>query len=185
MALSVLTPFGVIFLKVGDKMRDMGGIILIILTLLGAIRGRHLPEIIPIAILILAAILLIYSAFIIKSKMSIIYTGLAWVAFVWYVGIILERAGVSIFVMVPYTLMFILTPAVMFLHWRVYRRFNPVPVRGLHIEPSEGDAPEFLEKIKEKMRELFASSKKEEANDQEELKPLVFDLGRKIDFDNR
>lgn len=158
-------------------MRDLGGILLLILTLLGAVKGRGLPEATPYIILVVSATLLIYRGFYIKSKLSFVYTATMWASLVWVFGITIEKSwGSSLVMLIPYTLLLILTPIVAYLHQRIYRRFNPTSTRGLEIEPVEG-TPSFLESIKK----LF--TKREQK--QEELQPIMFDLGSEVRYKNR
>lgn len=168
-------------------MKDLVGFILLALSLLGAIKGRNLPELIPLILTVVSISMLTYKLITVRFKLSFVYTGAAWASAVWYMGILLRKAEVSAFVLVPYFLLLFLTPAVMFLHQRIYRRFNPAPVRGLDIEQTEtapdtaGRVRGFLEKIKLKK----GGEDKTIRNETERLEPITFDLGREVEYKNR
>lgn len=152
-------------------MFDIWGLVLLILSMAGAIKGRWLPFWIPQLATLLALFLLIYRGIWARSRLSFIHTSAVWVSLTWIAGKAMELSwGRGILSEVPFWTMLLVTPLIAYIHQRIYRRFNPVPTRGLE-----------LESVTQPIRWSF--SKKKTKGQTIEL--ITFDLGEEIQFKNK
>lgn len=158
-------------------MRDLWGIVLLITSLAGSIKGRWLPYFVPQIIAAAALFLLFYRGLFIKSKFSFIYSSTLWISLTWIAGKAMEESwGNGILMQVPFWMMLLFTPVVGYVHQRIFRRFNPVPTRGLELE--HGRNPQAL-----RLEERWPFRKNSSCKQGIDL--ILFDLGEEVQFKNK
>ena len=157
---------------------DYSSIPLLLITLIGALKGKDLPYLIPQILAIISLALLLYRGIFIKSKYAILYTTSLWLSLTWIMGIYanIEYSG-NILMKIPFYVMLLFTTIVAFVHQRIHRRLNPVTVRGLEIEPNVSPFSQWLKDLKAKF------SKQQEQ--QERIKLITFDLGEEVQHKSR
>jgi hypothetical protein len=72
------------------------------------------------------------------------------------------------------------TPVVVFIHQRIYRRLNPVAIRGLELEPVDAPLGATLANWLKKL-----SNRKPDDIKPEEIELITFDLGEEVKHTNR
>ncbi|KLU62350.1 hypothetical protein CEB3_c13940 [Peptococcaceae bacterium CEB3] len=159
-------------------MLDIGGLVLLIISLVGAVKGRGLPIWIPQILALGALVLLIYQAAWKKSRFAPIHTAAVWMTFVWIAGHALQRAwGSGVLTAAPLWLLILLTPLVAVAHQRAHKRFSPTAGKKLELTRTETTS----------LRDRWLSRRKNK-NRVEKTKGIElieFDLGEKINFQNK
>ena len=160
-------------------MRDIWGVLLLMISFIGALKGRNLPYILPYASGTVTILLFFYRGVIQKSKFAYLYTTALWVSLTWIAGKAMEQSwGSGIVSWVPLGFALMLTPAIGIVHQRIYRRFNPTPIRGLELEPS-GNRQSL------KSMTIWPFGKKQSQSQLQQIELITFDLGEEVQFKNR
>ena len=156
-------------------MLDIGGLVLLLGSLVGAIKGRWMPLWIPQLVALAALAILIYQGFWKRSRFAIIHTAALWVALTWIAGNAMEQSwGNGILMQVPLWTMLLATPAVVIGHHRVQVRFSPST--GKKLELTRTETRPFQD---------WRNSRGKKAITKNKMELITFDLGEEIEFKNK
>ena len=115
-------------------MLDIGGLVLLLGSLAGAIKGPWMPLWIPQVVVLASLALLIYQGLFKRSRFALIHTATLWITLAWLAGHMMGLSmGNGILMQVPLWTMLLATPAVVIGHHRVQVRFSPST--GKKLEP--------------------------------------------------
>ena len=115
-------------------MSDIGGLVVLLGSMVGAIKGRWMPLWIPQLVVFVALAMLIYQGFWKRSQFALIHTATLWITLAWLAGHMMGLSmGNGILMQVPLWTMLLATPAVVIGHHRVQVRFSPST--GKKLEP--------------------------------------------------
>lgn len=156
-------------------MLDIGGLILLVFSLVGVIKWVQIPQCVPQIIAIAAFTFLIYQVVFRRSKFAGVHLSALWIALTWIAGQMMVSAwGDGILAEVPRWTMLLITPVVIIGYHQVQIRFSPSSGKKLKLTRTE--ARHFTD---------WLISRKKETLDKNEMVLIRFDLGEEIDFENK
>lgn len=157
-------------------MLDIGGLVLLIVSLVGAIKGRWLPLWFPQVVALAALSLMIYQGIYRRSRFALVHTATLWVALTWIAGHMMAISmGNGILMQIPLWIMLLLTPAVVIGQHQVQVRFSPLAGKKLELIRTETTP----------FKDWRNSRKKKEIIKEETMELITFDLGEEIEFKNK
>lgn len=156
-------------------MLDIGGLVLLLGSLVGALKGLSLPIWLPQLMAIAALGLVIYHGFWKRSRFLLIHSAALWIALTWIAGHMMDQLmGDGILTLIPLWLMLLMTPAVVILQYQVQRRFSTSTGKKLELKRTE--TTPFKE---------WWNSLRKKAITKKAMELNSFDLGEEIEFQNK
>jgi len=157
-------------------MVDIGGLILLIVTLVGAIKWLWMPLWIPQIVALAALSLMIYQGAFKRSRFALVHTATLWVALTWIAGHLMEQAmGNGLLMQIPLWIMLLLTPAIVVVHQLIQVRFSPTASKNLKLTRTETTP----------FKDWLNSRQKKDVAKKIEMEVIAFDLGEEIEFKNK
>ena len=157
-------------------MVDIGGLILLIVTLVGAIKWLWMPLWIPQIVALAALSLMIYQGAFKRSRFALVHTATLWVALTWIAGHMMELSmGKGLLMQIPLWIMLLLTPAIVIVHHLIQVRFSPTASKMLKLTRTETTP----------FKDWLNSRQKKEVAKQNAMELNTFDLGEEIEFKNK
>lgn len=152
------------------------GLVLLLGSLAGAIKGPWMPLWIPQVVVLASLALLIYQGLFKRSRFALIHTATLWVALAWIAGHMMALSmGDSILMRIPLWTMLLVTPVVVMGHHLVQVRFSPST--GKKLELTRTETTPF--KDWRNSRRTKAIMKKNT------MELITFNLGEEIEFKNK
>lgn len=156
-------------------MLDIGGLVLLLGSLVGALKGLRLPLWLPQVVALTAIALLVYQGFWKRSRFALIHTATLWVALAWIAGHMMAVSiGDGILMQIPLWTMLLATPAVVIGQRQVQVRFSPSV--GKKLELSRTETTFFKD---------WWNSRRKKAITKKTMELITFDLGEEIEFKNK
>ncbi|MDR3600864.1 MAG: hypothetical protein P4L49_10345 [Desulfosporosinus sp.] len=157
-------------------MFDLVGLVLLLGTLAGAIKGQWTPLWIPQVVVLASLALLIYQGLFKRSRFALIHTATLWVALAWIAGHMMAISmGDGILMQIPLWTMLLVTPVVVMGHHLVQVRFSPSAGKKLELTRTETTP----------FKEWWCSRRKKAITKKNTMEFITFDLGEKIEFKNK
>jgi hypothetical protein len=157
-------------------MADIGGLVLLIVSLIGAIKGLWMPLWIPQILALAALALLIYQGMFKQSRYVLIHTATLWIALTWIAGHMMAISmGEGILTQIPLWTMLLVTPGIVIGHYLVQVRFSPLA--GKKLELTQTETTPF--------KRWLNSRRKKEIAKKNAMDLINFDFGEEIEFKNK
>lgn len=165
-------------------MIDIGGIVLLIISLAGAIKGLALPIVIPEILTLLSLGLLIYQGAFKRSRLMFIHSAAFWLALTWIAGDYLKSSlQLGIIAQIITGMLLVVTPLAAIAPVMLHRRFTPTTGKKLELTRTEVSP---MQEFKKSISSL--KLKKQTTNDEKKqitIEQITFDLGEEILFENK
>lgn len=159
-------------------MLDIGGLLLLIGALAGAIKGQTLPLWVPQGVALVTLALLVYQVAWKRSRFAPVTTAALWVSLIWIAAHLMVGAwGKGLLTETPTGILLFTTPLVAVAHYKVLLRFSPGI--GKKLELTKTEITPF--------RDWWLSLKKAKVKKSQApaIELIMFDLGEEINFQNK
>ncbi|MDR3586411.1 MAG: hypothetical protein P4L59_13985 [Desulfosporosinus sp.] len=157
-------------------MFDLVGLVLLLGSLAGAIKGQWMPLWIPQVVVLASLALLIYQGLFKRSRFALIHTATLWVALAWIAGHMMAISmGDGILMQIPLWTMLLVTPVVVMGHHLVQVRFSPLAGKKLELTRTETTP----------FKDWWDSRRTKAIMKKNTMVLITFNLGEEIEFKNK
>lgn len=157
-------------------MLDLVGLVLLLGSLAGAIKGQWMPLWIPQVVVLASLALLIYQVLFKGSRFALVHTATLWVTLAWIAGHMMTISmGDGLLMQIPLWILLLVTPVAVMGHHLVQVRFSPSA--GKKLELTRTEITPF--------KDWLNSRRKKTTLKKNTMELITFDLGEEIEFKNK